>query len=123
MAESTPRIAELRDHVGQAVTVRGWVTHLRSSGKVAFAVIRDGTGIAQAVFVKNAVPSDVWQRFSELTLETSVHIVGEVRAEPRAPGGFELAVSDLRVFGRSPIDYPIQPKEHGIDFLLDHRHL
>jgi asparaginyl-tRNA synthetase len=123
MAESTPRIAELRDHVGQTVTVRGWVTHLRSSGKVAFAVIRDGTGIAQAVFVKNALPPEGWQRFSELTLETSVHITGEVRADARSPGGFEIGVTDLRIFGPSPLDYPIQPKEHGIDFLLDHRHL
>jgi asparaginyl-tRNA synthetase len=123
MAESMPRIAELRDHVGQTVTVRGWVTHLRSSGKVAFAVIRDGTGIAQAVFVKNALPPEGWQRFSELTLETSVHITGEVRADARSPGGFEIGVTDLRIFGPSPLDYPIQPKEHGIDFLLDHRHL
>ena len=123
MAESTPRIAELRDHVGRTVTVRGWVTHLRSSGKVAFAVIRDGTGVAQAVFVKNALPLEVWQRFSELTLETSVHIAGEVRSDARAPGGFEIGVSDLHIFGPSPLDYPIQPKEHGIDFLLDHRHL
>src|SRR5262245_10442960 len=123
MAESTPRIAELRDHVGRTVTVRGWVTHLRSSGKVAFAVIRDGTGIAQAVFVKNGLAPEAWQRFSELTLETSVLVTGEVRAEARAPGGYEIGVSDLRVFGPSPLDYPIQPKEHGIDFLLDHRHL
>jgi len=123
MAESTPRIAELRDHVGRTVTVRGWVTHLRSSGKVAFAVIRDGTGIAQAVFVKNALAPEAWQRFSELTLETSVLITGEVRVEARAPGGYEIGVSELRVFGPSPLDYPIQPKEHGIDFLLDHRHL
>jgi asparaginyl-tRNA synthetase len=119
---STPRIAELHDHVGQTVTVRGWVTHVRSSGKVAFAVIRDGTGIMQAVFVKTQLPPEVWERFKELTLETSVHVTGEVRAEARAPGGFEMGVTGLTVIGASPIDYPIQPKEHGIDFLLDHRH-
>jgi asparaginyl-tRNA synthetase len=123
MADSTPRIAELRDHVGRTVTVRGWVTHVRSSGKVAFAVLRDGTGIAQAVFVKTTLPPDVWARFSELTLETAVHVTGEVRAEPRAPGGYEIGVTNLAIIGPSPIDYPIQPKEHGIDFLLDHRHL
>jgi asparaginyl-tRNA synthetase len=67
-----PRIAELAKHAGDSVTVRGWVTHVRSSGKVAFAVIRDGTGIMQAVFVKTAVPAEVWERFKELTLETSV---------------------------------------------------
>jgi asparaginyl-tRNA synthetase len=119
---STPRIAELKDHVGQTVTLRGWVTHVRSSGKVAFAVIRDGTGIMQAVFVKNPLPPEVWERFKELTLETSVAVTGEVRAEPRAPGGYEMGVTDLTIIGASPVDYPIQPKEHGIDFLLDHRH-
>ncbi|MHB2032873.1 MAG: asparagine--tRNA ligase [Gemmatimonadaceae bacterium] len=119
----TPRIAELAGHVGQSVTVRGWVTHVRSSGKIAFAVIRDGTGTAQAVFVKSQVAPEVWARFAELTLETSVAVTGEVRAEPRAPGGYELGVSGLEIIGASPTDYPIQPKEHGIDFLLDHRHL
>jgi asparaginyl-tRNA synthetase len=122
MAETTPRIANLSDHVGQTVTVRGWVTHVRSSGKVAFAVIRDGTGVMQAVFVKTQLPPEVWERFKELTLETSVYVTGEVRAEPRAPGGFEMGVVGLAIFGSSPPDYPIQPKEHGIDFLLDHRH-
>jgi len=122
MPETTPRIADLSSHVGQTVTVRGWVTHVRSSGKVAFAVIRDGTGIMQAVFVKTQLPVEVWDRFKELTLETSVYVTGEVRAEPRAPGGFELGVIGLTIFGSSPPDYPIQPKEHGIDFLLDNRH-
>ncbi len=122
MPETTPRIAELRDHVGQPVTVRGWVTHVRSSGKVAFAVLRDGTGIMQAVFVKTQLPAEVWERFKELTLETSVHVTGEVKAEPRAPGGYEMAVAGLTIIGPSSLDYPIQPKEHGIDFLLDHRH-
>src|SRR6476659_7086306 len=119
---TTPPIAELRDHVGQSVTVRGWITHVRSSGKVAFAVVRDGTGVMQAVFVKTQLPPEVWERFKDLTLETSVHVTGEVRAEPRAPGGFEMGVTGLTVIGASPIDYPIQPKEHGIDFLLDNRH-
>src|ERR1051326_548140 len=122
MADTTPRIAELRDHAGRPVPVRGWVTHVRSSGKVAFAVIRDGTGIMQAVFVKTQLPVEVWDRFKELTLETSVYVTGEVRAEPRAPGEFELGVIGLTIFGSSPPDYPIQPKEHGIDFLLDNRH-
>ena len=119
----TPRISELAGHVGQSVTVRGWITHVRSSGKIAFAVIRDGTGTAQAVFVKTQIAPEIWDRFAELTLETSVGITGEVRAEPRAPGGYELGVSGLEIIGRSPTDYPIQPKEHGIDFLLDNRHL
>src|SRR6476659_4492676 len=119
---TTPPIAELRDHVGQSVTVRGWITHVRSSGKVAFAVVRDGTGIMQAVFVKTQLAPEIWERFKELTLETSVALTGEVRAEPRAPGGYEMGVTELQIIGASPIDYPIQPKEHGLDFLLDHRH-
>jgi asparaginyl-tRNA synthetase len=116
------RIADLPSHVGQTVTVRGWVTHFRSSGKIAFPVIRDGTGIAQCVVMKNAVSPETWESLSRLSLEASVAVTGEVRAEPRAPGGHELGVSALEVIGESPADYPIQPKEHGVDFLLDHRH-
>src|SRR5918992_5296075 len=117
------RIAELRHHVGASVRVHGWVTHVRSSGKVAFAVIRDGTGIAQVVLVRTELPGDVWERFAQLTIETSVEVTGVVRQDRRAPGGYELAASSLEIVGPSPLDYPIQPKEHGIDFLLDHRHL
>src|ERR1700754_1480576 len=120
-SHATPRISELRDLAGQTVTVRGWVTHVRSSGKVAFAVIRDGTGIMQSVFVKTQLAPEIWDRFKELTLETSVSLTGEVRAEPRAPGGFEMGVTNLDIIGASPIAYPIQPKEQGVDFLLDHR--
>src|SRR6185312_7373069 len=98
---TTPRIAELEDHAGQTVTVRGWVTHVRSSGKVAFAVIRDGTGVMQSVFVKTQLPPEVWERFKELTLETSLALTGEVRAEPRAPGGYEMGVTDLQIIGAS----------------------
>jgi asparaginyl-tRNA synthetase len=116
-------ISRLPDHVGDRVTVRGWVTHLRSSGKVAFIVMRDGTGILQCVLVKNQLSADVWDRFSSLTLETSIAVTGDVRAEGRAPGGHEMGITDLVVLGASPLDYPIQPKEHGIDFLLDNRHL
>ena len=73
--------------------------------------------------MKTQVPADVWERFAALTVETSVALTGEVRIEPRAPGGIEISVTDLEILGASPLDYPIQPKEHGIDFLLDHRHL
>ena len=116
------RITELSRHVGATVTVRGWVTHVRSSGKVAFAVMRDGSGILQCVIVKNAVTPATWEAFGRLTLETSIAATGEVRADARAPGGHELAVTTLDIIGASPLDYPIQPKEHGIDFLLNHRH-
>ena len=119
---TSARISELASHAGQSVTVRGWVTHLRSSGKVAFVVLRDGTGLLQTVLVKNAVAPEVWERFSHLTQETCVAVTGEVRADARAPGGYEMGLNDLTVIGASPLDYPIQPKEHGIDFLLDNRH-
>jgi len=119
---STPRIDELKQHVGRTVTVRGWVTHLRSSGKIAFVVMRDGTGQIQGVLVKTQIPPEVWERFAALTIETSVAMTGEVHAEERSPGGIEMAVTNLDIIGTSSLDYPIQPKEHGIDFLLDHRH-
>jgi asparaginyl-tRNA synthetase len=119
----TSRIVDLPGYAGATATVHGWVTHVRSSGKVAFIVMRDGTGTLQAVLVKNAVSADVWASFSQLTQETSISITGEVRIDARAPGGVEIGVSDLLVLGPSPIDYPIQPKEHGVDFLMDHRHL
>ncbi len=118
----TARIIELGAHAGASVTVRGWVTHLRSSGKVAFIVLRDGTGILQTVLVKNQVPPEVWERFAELTQETSLAVTGEVKADARAPGGYELGLTNVEIIGSSPLDYPIQPKEHGVDFLLDNRH-
>ncbi len=116
-------IRELPRYIGERVRISGWVVHVRSSGKVAFLVMRDGHGIVQCVVAKAEVGPEVWDRFGTLTQETSIQLEGIVRADPRAPGGHELAVQDLHVLGRSPIDYPIQPKEHGVDFLLDHRHL
>jgi asparaginyl-tRNA synthetase len=116
------RIAELSPHAGQIVRVRGWVVHLRSSGKVAFIVLRDGSGTLQSVLVKSSLSPEAWERFSQLTQETTIEVTGEVRPDARAPGGYELGASDLVIHGESPIDYPIQPKEHGIDFLLDNRH-
>jgi asparaginyl-tRNA synthetase len=123
MSLRNTRLADFPGLVGSTVTVHAWVTHVRSSGKVAFAVLRDGGGVAQAVIVRNQVSPEVWARFQDLTLETSVAVTGQVKAEPRAPGGFDIAVSDLVIVGASPVDYPIQPKEHGVDFLLDRRHL
>ena len=123
MSQTFARIDQLSQYAGQSVTVRGWVSHLRSSGKVAFIVMRDGSGTLQCVLVKKQLPEDDWGRFGALTLETSVAVSGDVRADDRAPGGFELGVTALAIVGPSPLDYPIQPKEHGIDFLLDNRHL
>jgi asparaginyl-tRNA synthetase len=119
------RYTEIRgfaDREGQAVTIAGWVEALRTHGKVAFVVVRDGTGVTQCVVAKAPVGEDVWKTTTELTDETSVEITGTVKREPRAPGGFEMSVEGLRVLGPS-VDYPIQPKEHGVDFLMDHRHL
>ena len=93
------RITELPAHAGRPVVVRAWVTHVRSSGKIAFAVLRDGTGVCQTVFVKNQLSPEVWERFSHLTTETSVAIEGEARAEARAPGGFEIGVTNLTIVG------------------------
>lgn len=115
-------VRDLHRHVGQHVLVRGWVQTTRVHGKVAFIVLRDGTGLLQCVIVQKQVAPEVWALIAELTQEASVRVTGEVRAEPRAPGGHELAVTELRLIGRS-VDFPIQPKEHGVDFLLDHRHL
>jgi len=122
MITNSVHIADLGPHVGSVVTVRAWVTHLRSKGKVAFVVARDGTGILQAVLVKSEVPEASWEAFGALTQECSIALTGEVRADARAPGGFEMGVQSLVLIGASPTDYPIQPKEHGVDFLLDHRH-
>jgi asparaginyl-tRNA synthetase len=120
-----PLVAEVRHlsrHVGEDVTVRGWVRNTRLHGKVAFIVLRDGTGDVQCVVLRSQVAPELWDRFAALTQETSLHVTGTVRAEPRAPGGHELGVTDFTVIGASD-EYPIQPKEHGVDFLLDHRHL
>jgi asparaginyl-tRNA synthetase len=115
-------IEELPQLAGQTVAVLGWVTTTRSSGKIAFVVVRDGTGLLQAVLSKKDVSAEVWDAFAKLTQETSVEVTGVVRLEPRAPGGVELQASDLRVIGPSP-DFPITPKEHGTAFLFEHRHL
>src|SRR5712675_1716752 len=104
MTDPTLRIAELHDHVGVTATIRGWVTHVRSSGKVAFAVIRDGTGILQAVLVKSQVTPEVWSRFAELTTEASVSVTGEVKVDARSPGGYEIGATDLTIIGASPVD-------------------
>jgi asparaginyl-tRNA synthetase len=116
------QISGLRAHVGQTVTVRGWVVTTRSSGKIAFVVVRDGSGIVQGVLSKKEVPGATWAAFESLTQETSVALTGSVREEARSPGGYELALQQVEVLGSSQ-DYPITPKEHGTTFLFEHRHL
>ena len=122
MENPTVEVRELSAHVGEEVTVSGWVGATRVHGKVAFLDVRDGTGVVQGVVVKKQVPASVWEAHGTLTQESSVVVTGTVRSEPRAPGGHELGVTGLEVIGLAE-EYPIQPKEHGVDFLLDHRHL
>src|SRR5438093_1365469 len=118
------RIETLPQLVGQTVSVRGWVMTTRSSGKIAFVVLRDGTGSLQAVLSKKEVPDAAWEAFGRLTQETSIEVTGVVRADARAPGGggVELTASDLAIIGPS-VDFPITPKEHGTAYLFEHRHL
>ncbi|MGB0543291.1 MAG: asparagine--tRNA ligase [Longimicrobiales bacterium] len=115
-------IKELGEHVGEEVTVRGWVEATRGHGKVAFTVVRDGTGILQGVLLKASVDDSTWELQQSLTQESLVALTGEVKEEARAPGGYELGVSSVALLSDAA-EYPIQPKEHGVDFLLDHRHL
>jgi len=118
------RIEALAGLNGRTVVVRGWVMTTRSSGKIAFVMLRDGTGYVQAVLSKKDVPEAAWSAVGALTQEAAVEITGTVRADARAPGGggVELQVTDLRILGASP-DFPITPKEHGTAFLFEHRHL
>jgi asparaginyl-tRNA synthetase len=116
------RIGGLGAHVGETVTVRGWVMTTRSSGKIAFLVVRDGSGYVQGVLSKKEVPESTWSAFQSLTQESTVALTGVVREDPRSPGGHEISVQSLEVLGASS-DYPIGPKEHGTTFLFEHRHL
>ena len=118
-------ISEIGKHDGQTVTIRGWLYNLRESGKLLFPQFRDGSGIIQGVVPKNAVTPEVFDAVKTLTQESSVIVEGKVRADKRAPGGYELDVANVQVVQRvSESDpYPITPKEHGTDFLMEHRHL
>jgi asparaginyl-tRNA synthetase len=107
---------------GQRVVIRGWLHARRSSGKIHFLTIRDGSGFIQGVMSRAAVDEQTFRRADHLTQETSIIVSGTVRADARAPGGFELDLASLEVVGES-VDYPITPKEHGVDFLMDRRHL
>ena len=115
-------IANLNDHVGRRVTLAGWLYNLRSSGKVLFLIVRDGTGLCQCVLEKSEENGQLFENIKRLGQESSLLVSGSARAEPRAVGGYELAADDARVLGESA-DYPITPKSHGIDFLMKHRHL
>jgi asparaginyl-tRNA synthetase len=125
---ATPVISTIREigkHEGQTVTIRGWLYNLRASGKLLFPIFRDGSGIIQGVVAKQQVSPELFDAIKGLTQESSVIVTGKVRADQRAPGGYEMDVTDAQVMQRvNPDDpYPITPKEHGVDFLMEHRHL
>lgn len=115
-------ISDLKDHVGKTVELKGWVYNHRSSGKIKFLLLRDGTGLCQCVFVKGEATDEAIELTSQLTQESTVKVTGIVREEKRSPGGYELTGLNLEILSRTE-DYPITPKEHGPDFLLNHRHL
>lgn len=116
-------INDLSNHEGKTVIVRGWLMHHRDKKKLQFLVVRDGTGTVQAVAFQDDLAPEAWQSFRELTQETSLLITGTVRKDERAPGGYEISIKDLQIFQAADADYPISPKEHGVGFLMEHRHL
>jgi asparaginyl-tRNA synthetase len=118
-------IASLSAYEGQTVTLRGWLYNLRASGKLLFPIFRDGTGTIQGIVPKAAVPEEVFNTLKDLTLESSLTVTGKVRADSRAPSGYELDVEDVTIIQKVPVDtpFPIQLKEAGVDFLMEHRHL
>src|SRR5271165_294584 len=119
------RVADAGEHVGGTVEIAGWLYNLRKSGKIVFPIIRDGSGTIQCVAVKSQLPEDIFEALKGLTQESSFIVRGKVRAEQRAAGGYELDVEGARVLQHVSEEhpYPITPKDHGVDFLMDHRHL
>ncbi|EHM09333.1 asparaginyl-tRNA synthetase [Thermanaerovibrio velox DSM 12556] len=117
------RICDLAPYEGKTVTIKGWVYNKRSSGKIHFLQVRDGSGFIQAVMERSSVSEDLFSAAKGLWIEASVEVEGTVRRDDRAPSGYELGVTDLKIISNPTVEYPISKKEHGIDFLLDHRHL
>jgi asparaginyl-tRNA synthetase len=115
-------ISQVNKNVGQIVRIGCWLHHKRSSGKIQFLQLRDGTGFIQGVLVKSEVDESVWESAAKLTQESSLYVTGLVREEPRSPSGYELSITGVEIIQITE-DYPITPKEHGVDFLMDHRHL
>jgi asparaginyl-tRNA synthetase len=116
-------IEKLNDHVGSKAKLRGWVRGIRSSGKLHFITLRDGSGEVQCVVFKGDVSPEVFERAGQVRQETSLTITGEVRAHPKHAGEFEIGVQDVEIHALPSQDFPISPKDHGTDFLMDHRHL
>ncbi|MBV8516017.1 MAG: asparagine--tRNA ligase [Acidobacteria bacterium] len=122
MATTTVRIKDLPQYVGETVTVNGWLYNKRSSGKLQFPIVRDGSGVVQCVVSKKEVDETSWNDSDRATQESTLAVTGNVVSETRAPGGVELHVKEVRLIGLADA-YPISPKEHGTDFLMNHRHL
>ena len=123
MSAKVARIEALGAHVGEKLTLEGWLYHRRSSGKIIFLELRDGSGVCQCVVVKSEVPAELFGHADRLPLESSVRVTGTVREHGRQKGVFELGVAELEVLAEPAREYPISPKEHGTDFLMDNRHL
>ncbi|MGD6815795.1 asparagine--tRNA ligase [Metabacillus sp. 84] len=115
-------ISQVHQYTGKEVTIGAWIANKRSSGKIAFLQLRDGTGFIQGVVVKAEVPEEVFQKAKSITQETSVYVTGIIREDERSPFGFEMGVTNVEIIHEAT-DYPITPKEHGTEFLMDHRHL
>ncbi|EJW18199.1 asparagine--tRNA ligase [Paenibacillus alvei] len=115
-------IREVSRHVGEEIRMGCWLHNKRSSGKIQFLQLRDGTGFIQGVVVKSEVPEEVWEAAKSLTQESSMYVTGTVREEPRSKSGYEMTVTNVEIIQITE-NYPITPKEHGVDFLMDHRHL
>src|SRR5689334_3162464 len=122
MSAGATRIEDLKAAIGKDVVLEGWLYNRRSSGKIEFLQVRDGSGTVQCVAVKSELPEPVFQRCAAVTQESAIRVTGLVREEKRAPSGVELTLRDVEIVSESH-DYPITPKEHGPDFLLNHRHL
>ncbi len=125
---SSPRrisISQAAQYVDQTVEIPGWLYNLRKSGKIVFPILRDGTGLMQCVALKSSLPEDVFESLKHLTQESSLIVRGKLRAEARAPGGYEMDVESVEILQKVSEEdpYPITPKEHGTEFLMDHRHL
>ena len=115
-------ISNLKDHVGEVITLAGWMYNKRSSGKLWFLILRDGTGIVQCVISKKEVSPEIFSYKDQLTQESSISVTGVVNADDRAPGGYEIWVNTIKL-EQIAQEYPISLKDHGTDFLMDHRHL
>jgi asparaginyl-tRNA synthetase len=123
MSQPVARVEDLTKHVGETVTIRGWLYHRRSSGKLHFLEVRDGTGIVQCVVFKGNVPPEMFAQADHIPQESSIEVVGTVKEHGKIKGQYEIDVKGVEVLAAATQEYPISPKEHGTDFLMDHRHV